>query len=241
MRKDAAEAARYAMLKGLIEDPAFGAVPAAVLQALVAHAEVTTAPKGRTIYGEGERWNRLGFVVEGCIAMIAQGEDAKEHLYEHAYPGQFFGVSAMFDGGAEMAKTVVVSRRAAFALIDREIVIDLCRRHGQLAIAFAVTLARRVRGTTSLLAAQMNLTAPERIARYFLRFAAPGEGLVAAREPLPLLTQAQIGAAAGTVKDVAARTISVFERQGALKRERGHIAWLHRERLTQLANLRPPP
>ena len=58
-----------------------------------------------------------------------------------------------------------------------------------------------------------------------------------AREPLPQLTQAQIGAAAGTVKDVAARTIGLFEKQGALKRDRGHVQWLHRNRLTDLAGL----
>lgn len=85
----------------------------------------------------------------------------------------------------------------------------------------------------------MSLTAQERIARYLLDFTG-GPGLAAALDPLPLMTQAQIGAAAGTVKDVAPRTIGSFEKTGALKRERGHIRWLHRERLRALARIADP-
>jgi CRP-like cAMP-binding protein len=224
------------MLTSLAEDPDFGSVPAPVLHGLVDGAEICEASKGSRIYEAGERWGRLGFVIEGSVAMFANGEDAKEHLYEHAHPGQFFGVSAMFDGGAEMAQTVVVSSRARCALIDGAFALAACKQHGTLAVAFAITLARRVRRTTSLLAAQMNLTAQERIARYLLGFTS-GPSRSPALDPLPLMTQAQIGAAAGTVKDVAARTIGVFERRGALVRERGHIRWLHRERLRELARL----
>jgi CRP-like cAMP-binding protein len=222
------------MLKTLAEDEAFGEVPAPVLQSLVEASELHIVPKGTIIYESGERWGHLAFVVDGSIAMFARGADGKEHLYEQMHPGQFFGISAMFDGEAEMARTEIVSASACYAAVDRAAVLALCRRHGLLAIAFARSLARRVRRTTSLLAEQMNFTAQERIARYLLRFTG-GQGMAPALDPLPLMTQTQIGAAAGTVKDVAARAIAHFEKQGALKRERGHIRWLNREALVQLA------
>lgn len=224
------------MLKGLASDGAFKEVPASVLQGLVERAEIRTARKSETIYAAGEHWGRLGFVIEGSLAMLVQGEDGKGHLYEHADAGEFFGVSAMFDGKAEMAQTIVVSTKALVALVDRTAALSLCKEHGTLAVAFAMTLAGRVRRTTSLLAEQLNLTAHERIARYLLSFAG-GPGLSPALDPLPLMTQAQIGAAAGTVKDVAARAIGAFERQGALKRERGHVKFLDREKLEKLGRV----
>jgi CRP-like cAMP-binding protein len=224
------------MLRALAQDEDFSEVPAAVLQAMVDEAIIVEASKGDSVYDTGELWGKLGFVVDGCIAMLAHGDDSKEHLYEHTYGGQFFGVSAMFDGGAEMARTLVVSSTARYAVIDRDVVLGLCKKHGVLAIAFAITLAQRVRRTTALLADQLNLSAQQRIARYLLTFATD-DGMSAARDPLPLMTQAQIGAAAGTVKDVAARTIGAFEKQGALKRERGNITWLNRARLTELGGL----
>ncbi len=224
------------MLRALAQEEAFTDVPAAVLQALVDEASVADAGKGDVVYDAGEQWNRLGFVLDGCIAMIVQGDDAKDHLYEHTYAGRFFGVSAMFDGGPEMARTVVVTNKARYATLPRETVISLCKQHGALAIAFAMTLARRLRRTTGLLADQVNLTAQQRIARYLLTFARE-DGMSPANDPLPLMTQAQIGAAAGTVKDVASRTIGMFEKEGALKRERGNITWLDRARLRDLAGL----
>jgi len=234
MRKEAIDAGRYAMVRGLAQDEAFRDVPAGVLQTLVDEASIDEASKGHVVYDAGEQWSKLGFVVDGCIAMIAQGDDAKEHLYEHTYAGQFFGVSAMFDGGPEMARTLVVSSKARYATIPSDTVMSLCKQHGALAVAFAITLARRLRRTTGLLADQVNLTAQQRIARYLLTFST-ADDMAPASEPLPLMTQAQIGAAAGTVKDVASRTIGMFEREGALKRERGNITWLDRSRLRELS------
>jgi len=237
--RESADAARYFMLKSLTGNPAFADVPASAIRALVEGAEITRSVKGGVMYEAGERWDRLGFVVEGSVAMFAAGDEAKEHLYERAGPGEFFGVSAMFDGDAEMARTVVVSRTCVAAFADRDTVLKACREHGALAIAFAMTLAKRLRRTTALLADQLNLTAAERIARYLIGFTA-GPGRSEALDPLPSMTQAQIGAAAGTVKDVAARTIGAFESCGALERERGHVRWLDRERLRALGRLEGP-
>lgn len=225
---------RYFMLRSLAENDVFSCVPGPVLRQLVEAASVAEVRKGKSIYEAGARWEYLGFVIEGCVAMLAPGTK-NVRLYEQVYPGQFFGVSAMFDGEPEMARTVVVSKRAVYARIERNRVVELCNSSGSLAVAFAITLARRVRHTTSLLAVQTSLSAQQRIARYLLGFSS-GPGLSPALDPLPLMTQTQIGAAAGTVKEVVARTVSLFERRGALRRERGHIRFLNRERLFELAN-----
>ena len=234
MRKDAVEAARYGMIRALCDDPAFGGVKPAILTALVESTELRAVSKGHVIYEGGQNWGHLGFVVDGEIAMIAGLGRDKGHLYEQAQRGDFFGVSAVFDGGAEMARTIVISQKATYALVAADVVLDLCRENGPLAIAFAKTLARRIRRTTSLLAEQVSYSAKERIARYLMMYA-QNTGLAPAADPLPLMTQAQIGAAAGTVKDVAARAIAAFEQAGALKRERGHVRWLNREILAAIA------
>ena len=210
-------------------------MPARVMQLLVEAAVVAKARKGTAIYEAAQRWEHVGFLVDGALAMFVPGEEERDRLYEHVDPGHFFGIASMFDGEPEMARTVVVSKTATYMLIERARAVELCKEYGALAVAFASTLARRVRHTTSLLAAQINLTAQQRIARYLLGFA-EGSGLTRAREPLPLMTQAQIGAAVGTVKEVVGRAVAMFEAQGALRRERGHIHWLNRERLIELAN-----
>jgi len=73
-----------------------------------------------------------------------------------------------------------------------------------------------------------------RIAQVLLPFSLPERGLSAALAPLPHMTQAQIAAAAGTVKEVAARAIADLESRELLKRERGHIRYLDRQKLIDL-------
>jgi hypothetical protein len=48
------------------------------------------------------------------------------------------------------------------------------------------------------------------------------------------MTQTQVAAAAGTVKEVAARAIADLERVQALRRERGHIRYLDRAKLLEI-------
>lgn len=238
MTNAALDAARYFMLKHLAAEDAFADVPGRVLQHLVDLGSLHELAKGASIYDAGRHWPHVGFIVDGSVAMLAPGEDERERLYDQATPGDFFGISAMFDREPTMAKTIAVSKHASYVRMDVDPVLQLCKEHGSLAVAFAITLARRVRRTTSLLAAEMNLSANQRIALYLLNFSA-GAGLQRVRDPLPEMTQIQIGAAAGTVKEVVGRAVTAFEQKGALKREKGRIHWLNREKLMEVAAIPP--
>ncbi len=61
----------------------------------------------------------------------------------------------------------------------------------------------------------------------------PERGLVPAAPSLSTITQSQIAAAGGTVKEVAARAIAELESRKALRREHGHIRYLDREVLLE--------
>ena len=67
-----------------------------------------------------------------------------------------------------------------------------------------------------------------------LPYAMPDRGLVPAAHSLSTITQSQIAAAGGTVKEVAARAIAELEARKALRREHGHIRYLDREVLLGL-------
>jgi Crp-like helix-turn-helix domain len=58
--------------------------------------------------------------------------------------------------------------------------------------------------------------------------------VAAALLPQQKITQIQLAAMVGSVKEVVARTIADFEALGALRRERGHVAYLNRQLLMDL-------
>ena len=213
---------------------AFRDVPERTLRAFAKLATVMEARRGQSIYEAGDDWERLGLVLDGSLAMLANEGGDRQHLYEQLRSGAFFGVSAMLDGEPEMAHTVVLSQRAQIAWMPSVAVFDMCKKDSALAIALATVIARRLRNVTALLAEQVNLSTRERLARFLLNFA-EGTGLRSADDPLPAMTQTQMAAAAGTVKEVVARLIAEFEADGALRRERGHIRYLNRQRLIRIA------
>lgn len=225
---------RETMLRTVMENPMFQKLSRATLEEFVLHAQPKLARRGESIYEAGSDWKRLGFVISGTLAMLASEGGERQHLYERIGAGGFFGVSAVLDGEPEMSDTVVLSQTATYAWVPRERVLELCRSDSALSLALATVVARRLRNVTALLAEQLNLSTRERLARFLLNFA-EGTGMRAALPPLPAMKQSQIAAAAGTVKEVVARLIGEFENDGALRREGGHIRYVHRQQLIRLA------
>jgi CRP-like cAMP-binding protein len=132
-----------------------------------------------------------------------------------------------------LGRTVAVSKTARYATVPFDVVRDLAHREPELLIALGASCAQRTRGLASTLAAQVSKPILVRVAGALLPYAPPAQGLDLALPPLPTMTQSQIAAAAGTVKEVAARAISELERMGAVRRERGHVRYLNRSKLLE--------
>lgn len=193
-----------------------------------------TACKGETLYKPEERWPYIGALLDGALGMFAEG-GSRDYLYEEVGPGDFFGVSGMFDESDAMARMVVLSKKARYFIFDRALVRRLCDEDSKLSVLLASVLAQRVRRLTALLGVQVNSATMTRMARYLLQHCADEQGLAPSTGALPLMTQAQIASAAGTTKEVASRLLRALEEASALKRERGHIRYLDRERIAVFA------
>jgi CRP-like cAMP-binding protein/uncharacterized protein (DUF2249 family) len=186
--------------------------------------------KGQIICAENAACNCLGLVLEGAMAVFV-GAGSRERLLFHLSPFETFGEVEFFDGGLSMGRTVALSKTGRYATIPFDALREITMREPSLMMAIAAATAQRNRTLTSELAAQVSQPIIARVAAALLPYAAPERELHPALPPLPTMTQAQIAAAAGTVKEVAARAIAELERVQALRRERGHIRYLDRSKL----------
>jgi len=59
------------------------------------------------------------------MGMFAEGGN-RDYLYQEIEPGEFFGVSGMFDARDTMARIVVLSKTARYFAIENAIVRELC-------------------------------------------------------------------------------------------------------------------
>jgi CRP/FNR family transcriptional regulator, cyclic AMP receptor protein len=201
---------------------------------LAADAALVSIRRGQTVFAANSEWPYIGVAAEGLLALSTDGDDRRHRIFYEIFPYEIFGEMEAFDDALSYGRVAALSKTARFLRLSRNAVLETGRRYPDVLTALARVATQRARLVMEALAAQPTMPIVARVARVLLPYAMPEKGLSAAAIPLPHMTQAQIAAAAGTVKEVAARAISELEQEGFLRRERGHIRYLDRQRLLDL-------
>jgi CRP-like cAMP-binding protein len=213
---------------------AFAALDAGVREELAAAALWQTGRRGQTLVAENIDWPFIGLVTEGIVARANGGGRERERILYEIFPYELFGVAEYFDRGLKMARIAVFSKTARILKVPWDVVSRVAARYPELTTALGIVMAQRLRVLADALSVQGSLPILGRIARVLLPYAMPERGLVPAAASLSAITQSQIAASGGTVKEVAARAIAELEARKALRREHGHIRYLDREVLLEL-------
>lgn len=210
-------------------------------EAVLSSAVIRHEPRRRIVVDQNQPLEYLGVVVEGVmgVTVLASGPDDGRPRYmrvTEGFPGELFGETALLDHGLALGRVSVLTKKARFVLIPRQIILNLCEGNHAFLLALARQSALRTRELTQRLAAQASQSIISRVASVLLPYCEEGrDALAPANAYLLEITQTDIASAAGTVKEVAARTIAQLEREGALRRERGRIHYLCRAKLNEFA------
>src|SRR5204862_6376965 len=144
----------------------------------------------------------------------------REQVFHTEGPGATLREAHLFDRGGYIA-TAVATGPSRVLLLPRPDVLALCRRQPAVALSMLEGMARRLRGFASLVSDLAFRPVPERLARYI-------ETMASRRSPgadVDLdLTQAQLAARLGTVRELVARAFSELEKRGVIARTRNRIA-----------------
>jgi len=201
---------------------------------LASAATLHTYRRGQTIVVENTEWPYLGIAFEGVLAVASGNGTARPRIFQEIFPYEIFGELELFDEVAAAARVSALSKVARVLRIPRKMILTIASRDPQILLAIGRIASQRTRDFMQVLVTQATMPIIARIAQVLLPYAMPERGLSLAQSPLPNMTQAQVAAAAGTVKEVAARAIAELEGRGMLKRERGHIRYLDRQQLADL-------
>jgi CRP/FNR family transcriptional regulator len=206
----------------------FRALPAVEVRRLLATCESRTLRSHEALFRQGEPCRGLYVVAAGSIEVRQVSSRGREQVFHTESAGATLGEGPLFDGGGYIASAFaqVPSR---VLLIPRAVLRALCRRRPEVALAILETLARRVRGFAGIVADLAFHPVAERLARYLDAAARPG-----AEVALPL-TQAQLAARLGTVRELVARALNQLEQGGVIARRRSRIVIRDRGRLAALA------
>jgi CRP/FNR family transcriptional regulator len=210
--------------------PYFRVLPAAEVHRLATATRSRTLHAREVLFHEGEPCRGLFIVAAGSIEVRQVSARGREQVFHTDGAGATLGEGPLFDRGGYIASAVALTP-ARVLFVPRAYLLALCRRRPEVAVAMLETLARRVRRFAGIVADLAFHSVTERLARYLDTTAAAQAGSEVRLD----LTQAQLAARLGTVRELVARALAQLAESGVIGRRRGGVVIRDRGRLTALA------
>ncbi|HUZ50312.1 MAG TPA: DUF2249 domain-containing protein [Candidatus Dormibacteraeota bacterium] len=196
---------------------------------------------GDTIFDEGEMWPYLGIVKSGKVIYTLLSPDGKTHTIGERLTHDTLNESGTFDGGGATTRAEALTD-AVVVTIPSEAVIHAARNDAELALGFLIGSSQARRRSIDTIADLAFAHVLQRVAKFLLGYARTSVGMTRGLPGVENLSQAQIAAAAGTVRDMAARALLRLKNAGAVELDRGRVKAIDRARLEAFAqNVQAPP
>ncbi len=219
----------------------FGNAKASTVRELAATAVERSFRGGETLFDEGEMWPYLAFVRTGKVVYTLLSADGKTHSLGERLANDPLNETGVFDGGGATTRAEALTD-CSLVLIPSEAVLHASRTDAELAIGFLTEASQARRRSIDTIADLAFAHVLQRVAKFLLSYAPATTGMARGLSGVENLSQAQIAAAAGTVRDMAARALLRLKNAGAVELDRGRVRSLERDKLEAYAhNVQAPP
>ncbi len=193
--------------------PYFEAAGTDEIAQITREARELSFARGEVLYLEGEPCRGLYIVKSGQVRIFKSSPQGREQVLLIARPGDSFNDVPVFDGGPNPASASALEATTVF-LIPIESVLSLlddCPSARGILKLFAA----RLRHLTAMVEDLSFRSVVGRLAKLLLELAVVEDG----RAPVRRLTQDEMAAMVGSVRDVIGRALRYLEKTGAVKIE----------------------
>jgi CRP-like cAMP-binding protein len=180
--------------------------------------------KDEIVFLEGEPCQGLYIVRAGSVKIFKLSPEGREQVLSYTRAGGSFNEVAVFDGGPNPAN-VSAAEETTLWIVPRAAVIDLIQRNPVVALAIIQNLGMRLRHLVGLVEDLSLRQVSARLAKLLLE--------TASGQSRPL-TQQEMAARLGTVREMISRSLRQMEMRGLVKVERGRIVIVDRAGLEKL-------
>ena len=187
--------------------------------------------KGEILFLEGELCHGLYVVKSGRVRIFKSSPEGREQVLLIARQGDSFNDVPVFDGGPNPASASALELSTVY-VIPRESLLSLMA-DCPVAQAIIKLFAARLRHLTTMVEDLSFRSVVSRLAKMLLDLAVvQGEP-----SPMPRLTQDEMAAIVGSVRDMIGRALSALERAGAIKIEGRRIIVIDLEKLRKMVQI----
>jgi CRP-like cAMP-binding protein len=207
---------------------------------IVAHLHRRSVAAGQMIVLAGEASEAVYLVARGRVHSQRSSIAGREFVLHDIGAGECFNLVSVLDGGVNLATVTAVLDTVLF-VIPADAFRRIARDHPEISLSVLEHMARRVRHLCDAVEGLALHDVRTRLARCLLSYthSTPGSARIRSngRSCPRYLTQGELAAHVGTVRDVVGRTLRSFSRQGLIRNEHGRvvvtdIAGLQREALS---------
>ena len=208
--------------------PYFSGLDLAEVESVKRFVFEKTANKDEFIVVEGEPVEALYFVISGATETVKISTEGKEHILHIVRPGESFNDVPIFDGGPNPASVQAMSLVFLYGISRTNMGIIL-REYPSVAFNVIKVLMQQVRYFVSLVEDLSFNHVIGRIAKLLLEYAGDKTG------PGPKLSQQEMAAMVGTVREMASRSLRELEERGVIRMDRHRIVILDKKALEKVA------
>ncbi|HEU4387163.1 MAG TPA: Crp/Fnr family transcriptional regulator [Blastocatellia bacterium] len=197
----------------------FGELGEAQLEALAERAVERKLGRGEVLFVAGEAARGLFVVVDGAVRAFRESVEGREQVIHVERAGSTIAELPVFDEG-NYPSTAAAEEDSTVLFIEKSDVRRLCLEHPQIALAALKLLAFRLRKCAELVEALSLHEVDQRLA-HLLLVEARSQGV---REDSGItfglvLTNQQIAARIGTVREVVSRAFGRLQQNGLIRIE----------------------
>jgi CRP/FNR family transcriptional regulator len=194
----------------------FGELSDAQLGALAERAVERRLVRDEVLFIAGEEARGLFVIVSGSMRAYREGVDGREQVIHVERAGATIAELPVFDD-QPYPSTVAAEEETTVLFIDKRDVRRMCLEHPQIALAALKLLAGRLRKCAALVEALSLREVDQRLARWLLGEArARGKRSAAGLEVTLALTNQQIAARIGSVREVVSRALARLQQNGLI-------------------------
>jgi CRP/FNR family transcriptional regulator, cyclic AMP receptor protein len=209
-------------------------LPPEVLDELFAGAVRANIPAGSVTHREREDAPYLELVLAGVIRVFVTAPDGRTMTIRYCRPGELLGAMSLFSTEFSEPATKQALGDAELLKMSSAKVRDVAERDMRVARVFLTELSERARNFAYEISGNAFASVRQRVARQLLDLAStrPFEGRRDG-ELAVQVTQQDLAAAAGTVREVVVRALRQLREGGVVRTERDRIIIFNPALLTE--------
>lgn len=209
--------------------PLLSSLPEPVRQEVIRRGQKRSYGPGQIISLEGEPPEAVYFVLRGRVKIYKLSPEGRAQVLTQLKSGDIFNLVPALDEGPNPATAEALDQVTLY-LFPRQSFIQMVKKHPDLAWVILENLAQRLRHLTALVEDLSFRTVRGRLAKLLLEQASKGQV-----EKGGWLTQEEMAARLGTVREVVSRSLRSLEEEGLIRIARHRIIILEREALEEQA------